>query len=320
MFKNCRIVCKEAERTQYHAQDARPGEAAFVMSAGALLEFARCPSRWITAAGEMRRPPSRWRALLESLHLLPKRFDERFIVRPDTYAALVNKCPACKSVTEAAICRKCGQRRRKEQVSKPWSANAEYCAMWQAAAEKKKLTVIKAEDRTAADQALQRLDTDPTIADFRAESDTMLWVTGEWQDVDTGLRLPLRSLIAYWPRANSTWGNALGGFKTPRDAGHAAWTRQCYAGGSHVSAALALDLYRNATDEDRDSFYYVLSEQGKPFEPGRRQLSHLFLNLGRKTYQSLLGQYAKCLKSKVWPAYDLAGPGPQAWSVVEIQP
>ncbi len=110
-----------------------------------------------------------------------------------TYVAKALTCPACGSVTDAAICRKCNQRRRLKEDTQPWSLKPEYCAKWQA------------------------------LADERNQ-------------------------------------------------------------------------------------------------PARRQLSSQFIALGRKTYQGLLSQYARCLKHQVWPGYDLDEKGDEIWPVVDLKP
>ena len=104
------------------------------------------------------------------------------------------------------------------------------------------------------------------------------------------------------------------------DAGHGPWTRAAYYAGYHLRAALALDLWNHARDEDRSDFYYVLSESQPPYEPARRQLSRPFIALGRKSYQSLLARYARCLKHGLWPGYDLDSEGAETWTPVDIEP
>jgi len=158
------------------------------------------------------------------------------------------------------------------------------------------------------------------IAEFADASQTQVWVAGQWRDQDTNLVIPLRALVAYVPSGSGHYARALGAFRTPREAGHGAWTRVCYFGGYHLHAALALDLYNHAADEDRLEFYFVLSESMPPYEPARRQLSPQFIALGRKTYQNLLSRYARCLKHNIWPGYDLDEKGDEIWSVVDLEP
>jgi len=320
MFGECKIVTTHASPRAYRAQDAVPGDFSYRMSAGSFTEFKRCPRRWIAAKGEPRRPADKWRELLECLLLTPRQTDMRFAFRPATYVAKVLTCPACGSVTDAAICRRCNQRRRPKEEVKPWSAKAEYCAKWQAQAEERNQTTVKAEDMDAAKLAVDRLLGEREIAEFGDGSQLQVWVQGEWRDQDTKLVIPLRALIGYCPNGNGHYARALGAFRTPRDAGHGMWARTCYFGAYHVYAALALDLYNHATDEDRNEFYFVLSESLPPYEPARRQLSSQFIGLGRKTYHGLLSQYARCLKHNVWPGYDLNEKGDEIWSVVDLEP
>jgi len=320
MLHNCSIVTANASPRAYRAQDAKPGESSYSLSPGDLLELGKCPSRFIASEGKPRYPAGKWSEYLACLHLTPTQVDARYAFRPDSYQTQVLTCPACGSTTDAQICRKCGQRRRAKQVQKEWSGNAEHCLKWTERALERNQTIVKTDQRQAADLALKRLLADPAIADFRDQSDCSLWLKGEWHDADTGLQLPVRTLIAYWPKANCNWGRALGDFKTPRDAGHNAWTRTCYYAGYHVRAALALDLFNAATGEDRNAFFYVLSECAEPYEPARRQLTPQFIGLGRKTYHSLLAHYARCLKSQQWPSYDAPAQGPDAWTAVDLEP
>lgn len=319
MLQDSKIVSKNASRIAYRAQDALPGEETYALSPGDLLSVAQCASRWVAAKGKPRRA-AKWHDLLACLHLTPKQTDLRFAFRPATYTTNLLACPACGSASDAKICRKCGQARRAKSVQKDWSGNAEFCAKWTAQAQERNQTIVKPDEHDAAQLALARLAADPAIAQFWEACDFSVWLAATWHDPETGLTLPLRALIAYAPKAKSDFGLALGDFKTPREAGHAAWTRQCFYAGYHVAAALALDIWNQATDEDRRGFYYVLSEVPEPYEPARRQLTNQFLTLGRKTYQRLLGLYAQCLKKRHWPGYDLSGTGDAAWTAVDLEP
>ncbi len=320
MFTHGRLVCKGADIENYHTQDSKPGEPEYVLSCGSLTDFAACPARWIAGYKHGDGTNKKWRQLLLCRHLTPSRYEQRYAVRPDNYEARVLRCPGCNSDSEAKICRKCGLTRHSTLVQKPWAGGADYCKKWMANVEQKKQIVVKLEDALASATAVERLDADPAIKQLRDDSDILVWLTGRWKDPDTGLSVPVRTLIPYAPKEGSVYDYALAALKTTPDASHGAWRRVCYYSHSHVRAAWCLDLWLAATGHARSEFLFVISEGVEPFEPARRSLSPTFLQLGRRTYETILAAYCKCLATGVWPSYDVLADGKDAWTTVETEP
>ncbi len=320
MFTHAKLVTADADVENYHAQDAKPGEDAYVMSAGTLRDFASCPARWIAGYRTGDSQGSKLRKLILTHALAPQRFARQYAVRPDTYQARVMKCPECGSESDAKVCRKCGLTRLSQIVEKPWAGGADFCRKWTETAESRGQAIVRTEDNSEARSAVARLANDPACQSYREASDVLVWLAAEWKDPTTGLSIPVRTLIPYVPRPGSQYDNSLAALKTTRDAAHGPWRRQCFYGLYHMRAAWCLDLYAAATGLPRPCFYFLLVEAMDPWETGRRSLSPTFLQLGRRTYETMLAQYAACLSTRTWPSYDLAAPDHTAFSAVETEP
>ncbi len=320
MFTSAKIVTADADPDNYHAQDAKPGERAFVMSSGQLRDFASCPARWTAGYRSGETQGEKVRKLILAHALAPQRFASKWAVRPDSYQARVLKCPECGSESDAKVCRKCGLTRISQVVEKPWAGAADYCRKWTEQAEKRGQTIVRAEMDGSARTAVARLENDKPIQALREQADRLVWIAGEWKDAHTGIVIPVRTLIAYLPRPGSAYDNAIATLRTTRDASHNAFRRQAYYGLYHLHAAWALDLLAAATGNPRQLAYIIIAETVEPFEPARRSLSPTFLQLGRRTYETMLAQYAACLDTNTWPSYDLSEVGPAAWTTLETEP
>ncbi len=320
MWINAKLVTANANVENYHAQDAKPGEDAFVMSPGILRDFAACPARWVAGYRRAEGVALRWRALFLTHALAPERFGRTYALRPDTYQARVLKCPECGSESDAKQCRKCGLTRISQVVEKPWAGGAEYCRKWTEQAEQREQIIIREEENLAARSAVARVNLDPAIKQYREDSDVLVWFAADWKDADTGIVIPCRTLIGFVPRKGTSNDNSLAELKVTKDASHCPWRRQAYYGLYHMQAAWALDIFAAATGAPRSLFYFVLVETMSPWEPARRHLAPTFVQLGRRTYEQMLKSYATCLATRTWPGYDLATTGPDAWTAVETEP
>ena len=101
MLKDASVVCYDANIRQFHAQECKPGDPAFIMSIRHLLEYGKCADRWIASEGEMGRPIPKMAQLLRTLQLNPAHLDTQFALRPETYTVTTQKCPVCGSVSVA---------------------------------------------------------------------------------------------------------------------------------------------------------------------------------------------------------------------------
>lgn len=71
--------------------------------------------------------------------------------------------------------------------------------------------------------------------------------------------------------------------------------------GYHWQAAMYLDLWNAATDQNRTDFHLLFIETEAPYETAWVKLSKKMLDTGRGEYQHALMQWYQCVKSGVWP-------------------
>ncbi|HDY67910.1 MAG TPA: hypothetical protein ENH85_08985 [Candidatus Scalindua sp.] len=249
------------------------------MSRSDLMEFWHCPHRWIKGYHKKATESTDYGQLIDCYILDNQAFGSKYAVAPKEY---YNK---------------------KDDKDKPWNWNATFCKDWRAEQVEQGKLVIKSEDLEACKDAGATMLNDQIIGRLLACSDKQVMLTGTWQD-ESGLSIPLKTLIDIVPLKDSAFSQYLCDMKTCRTASPYQWPREVWKYGYHVQAAFYADMYYAATKEARDGFTHILQESYEPYEIGRRLLSEEFIEEGREKYQSALKKYCQCLKSGVWPGYD----------------
>lgn len=311
VFTGGNIVGTGIRPEDYHCQVAERGSPEWVVSQGMLMEFDRCPHRWIAGYDSEETKQTEWGEMIDCLALCPKRWQEDFAVAPAMYESKGMKCPSCGSITDSQSCRKCGIPRKPITIEKPWDWNATPCAEWKE--EHKNLKIRKAEVVTQGENAVKILYGKETTREFLECSERQVMVVSEYHDKETGIVVPVKILIDLKPFANvPDWGKCLGDLKTCQNAGRA-WTRKVWEFGYHVQAAFYLDVHAAATGEDRTDFVHIVQESFPPWEPARKPLTAEFVELGRWRYQEALKRYCRCLKDNHWPGYDEEFVSPEPW-------
>lgn len=296
MITNAKIIGANVDVSDYHYQAARRGDKSYVMSRSELTTFAQSPSKWINGWRFESTDATEWGSLMDTLVTMPHTFDKQFAIKPETYT------------------------NEKGEV-KPWSGNAKVCQAW--ADEQGHKTVIKSADKREAQKAMARMMKDPYLSEFIQCSAKQVMVTADYQDLATGLVVPLKGLIDLVPDAVNEWyGRSLGDFKTARNAHPDEWKWVVWKMGYHVQAALYLDMYCAARpDEDRQEFRHVISENESPYEPARRWLDLEMIQEGRKVYCAALARYCQSLASNSWPAWDDMSAGLiEGWTQISLEP
>lgn len=294
-FTAAKIVGTGISSEVYRRQDPniKRGDPAFIMSRGELMLFASCPRRWLDGYEPKSSKATEWGTIMDAKLCRPNSFKDEFAIRPATY-------PATKTSSQV----KAGECDIGDPV--PWNSAAKFCKDWKK--EQGDRTIVTAEDDKDSNQAIAKLYADPIVGPFLNLSECQVMVIGEYHDKATGLIIPVKALLDLVPRTDSPHGMALADYKTCRSASPGMWTKAVFNEGYHVQAAFYTDLYVAATGEDRNTWYHVLQENLFPWAVGRRLLSAEFVELGRATYISALRQYCQCLKEKIWPTWDDAGP------------
>lgn len=294
-FHKCKIVGLGVDPETYHSKAGERGDPKFLMSPSALREFSRCPARW--RAGYSL-PPSKSRAfgnLVDTMLLTPDLMTKRFAVQPETYTD-----------SKGAL--------------KPWAYQSTTCRQWgvdQRAAGKEIVTKDQIEDASAL---IHRFTADPIIAAWHEACDKQVHIQGVWKDPDTGVSFPVRCLLDYVPRADTEFHNCIGDLKTSHSGELRKFTRDCFAFGYHIQAAVGLQLHNAATDEGRAKWCIVGAENFEPWQPFKRFFHETFLELGQLHLLSALRVYAECLKTDVWPGYDDNDDAIQGWGLLVAEP
>jgi len=290
LIRNAKVIGSDTDPLTYHHQPGKRGERSFVMSRSELLEFAKCPMKWMYGGNEDEEIDSTtFGTLVDILLTQPGRFEDAIAVKPDTYAS--------------------------DEGEKPWNGNSKVCKAW--LKEHEKCLVVSRKEHSDAGLAVARLQSDPAISGFLKGCQCAVMVTADYHDADTGLIVPLKCLIDIVPQHEKS----LADLKTTRNAGHRKWQRDVFDNGYACQAALYLDCYVAATGEDRVDFRHVLVENVFPFQVGRRILTEDFLNVGRAQYLSALRLYAKCVNEQQFPGYDdNRTDGYNGWTFVHPEP
>lgn len=296
----------------YHAlgQEFPRGDVRRVMSRSELVEFARCPARWIRGyRDEESTAAMDWGSLLDCLITQPGKFDDLYAVAPKEYPGT--------------------PKRKSDPIEmKPWNWNANFCESWekeQRAAGKEIATAPQAEKAFAAQERLQE---DPILLNFISRSQKQCLVQVEWVDADTGVIVPIKCLLDFVPPENDEeFGKAIGDLKTTSDASPRKWRRTVFEQRYHIQSALYLDAVNAALDAEYSQFAHIVSESVKPYETARRMLldgPESFIAFGRNQYQEMLALYCRCIANNFWPGYDdiddCRGGTMSGWRFVELEP
>lgn len=277
-LSNAKIIGAGIDPQVYHRQDSRRGDSLYVMSRGDLMEFARCPRRWLAGYQGNGSTSTEWGSLIDGLVLDGAKFGERFAVTPETY-------PDAKTGEQ-----------------KPWTFQANYCKTWKK--EHEGMTVVKYAEMQTANEAVKVLKSNPVIVSLLEQSAHQVMVVAEYHDKATGLVVPIKRLIDIVPNKDSAFPKSLWDLKTAASAATHPWKRSVFDHSYHVQAAMDLDAYTAATGEDRVDYRHIVQENYEPWETDMCLLSAEFVELGRLQYQVALMNYSKCLSTNEWPGYE----------------
>jgi hypothetical protein len=260
---------------RYKEQKVKRGHPDYVLSGSDLAEFNNCPKRWLEGVEDEGTKSTEWGSLIDCLLMSPDEFDDRFAIPPANY-------PGPKGEMKA------------------WNFTATYCQEWKEKQGGK--TIIKGAALENAKLAVDIILEDPQMAEVFSASRKQVMLTGFYEDDETGLLIPVKSLLDLVPPAGF-----LADLKTCRNAHKKAWKRQVYECGYHEQAARHLDLWNAAHSDNRREFRHYIQENFKPYQTAKRILSSEFIKLGRDSYTGALKRYARAIKTGEWPDYDQTG-------------
>lgn len=304
-FADAKIVKANSDPDLYHQQEdgIERGNPDYVMTRSSLMAFRSCPAKWRAGWIPKDTEATEWGSMQDCRVLTPDRFSQRYILTPKT-------CKATKTMS----CVREGEAQVGDDIE--WNPQAGECKAWKRDQEKRGLIVLSAAEKGESDLALGILFADTRIKTLINCSQKQVLVTGEYEDKETGLVIPVKCLIDLVPDKDSDYGKTVADFKTCRSAHPHTWNKAVDEYGYDAQASMILDLYTAATGEDRCQFVHVLQENTHPWQTGRRMLSMEFVALGRLKTTEALKRYCQCLSTQSWPDWDIESPL-NGWSLVE---
>lgn len=323
LFSAATLIGANTNPEVYHRSNGgERGSKEFVMSRSALADFVSCPAKWRAGFESRDTEATRWGTLMDALILSPDKFDERFVIYPDTYEVNTLKCPKCGSVSDAANCSTCDKRtpRQPFKREKPWNNNATVCQEWK----RKNAGKIfihrekfgddgepdeetKAATFVNAQRAKGRIDENAELKELVKCSQTQVMVMAEYRDKATGLVVPFKVLLDLVPKVgHSDFGKALADFKTARNASEGAFTRAVHDGFYDWQGAAYHDAYVAATGEDRTDFLFAVQENTPPYQPAIWGLPEDWKNDARAEVRQALQFYCWCVVNNEWPGYPVS--------------
>lgn len=271
MITNAKIVSENTDSGLYHSvnDNVQRGSAEYTMSFSELKRFAACPAKWVAGASQEDSSSLKWGAAIDCLVTQPEEFSKRFAIKPEQY-------------------------QDEKGEWKKWNGNAKVCKEW---AENEKREVISKRDFSELTIAVHKLHSDPWCYNVIFQSNKQVYLSAQWKQGN--ITVPLKCMIDF------EWTSFLADLKTSQFVGHLSWPRHCFKFGYHMQAALYLDMYNAARGyECATDFYHICQESSPPYQIGRRLLSQEFIQIGRDSYQQILGNYVRCLSTNRWPGYD----------------
>jgi hypothetical protein len=286
IFESAKIVGTQFDTDAYHAfqlvAGAKRGDATFTLSRSEIMEFARCPSRWLAGYESPESEAKEYGALVDCLVLDYGAFERKYAVCPSTYT-------------------------NDKGEEKPWNFNATICKEWREQ-QVGKITV-KFEERAGALIARKTLLDCLPVADLLKNSDKQVFVLGYYHDKATELTVAVKALIDIVPDSESKrWGRCLADFKTARSGSPDKHVKDVFTYNYDAQSAIYTDLFNEATGDERETFIHVLQENFPPYHVTMPlpALSVEFVQTGRMKYLNALRLYAQCLKANQWPSYPSA--------------
>ena len=297
------------------------GDPKYPISITDLLRFGESPQRWVRTPRPEATPKPRSIQLIRCMLLAAGALPATYIRRPDQYESLVATCPGCGSVSPSKSCRTCNLTRVKVATTRDWAATADYCKKWTAERERHGARVIAPTAWDTAQGVKESLAADPNFRELMTDSRALCTIEGKWHDEETGLHIPIHTLVDFIPNEGSILDMTVGSLSLTADATHGQWASIAYSQGLHIRAAFKHALVAAATGDPRPTHLWCLCERTSPHIVGRRRSTPELLNTGRDTMQELLRAYATAVKTQTWPAFDPAIAGSvNAWTEVYLEP
>lgn len=276
-FSNCKIVGDGIDYDAYAKQPegVKRGDAAFVMSRGELMTFAKCPAKWVAGVEDDDTKSTDWGDLIDMLLLSPAKAEIKIAITPEA-----------------------------DHEGKAWSWRPKSCRDWRTAKEAAGFKVVTHDEMKKATTALQTLQKNRDIMELVDCSKTQVMATGDYEDGETGLIIPLKILLDLVPDKNHPrFFKSLGDFKTATNAAMFDFGRAINTHNYDAQCGLYRSIYVGATGEDREDWQMAIQESSEPYHSEIYTLGGTFVENGESKILKALQLYCWCLKNNIWPGY-----------------
>jgi hypothetical protein len=296
-------------------------DAEFTVQCRDLVDFARCPARWVRGFEER---PTRGYSLsdlmLEMLLQEPEQY-KRIAREPDTYKARVMVCPGCDSESASKHCTRCDMDRKIKIVDKQWSSRSKECVEWRDKQAEAGHFVIRAGDWDKAEEAVAAVREDPDVAALLKGSDLNQTMLGRYRHMEDSEGIWISQRLDVCPAEGHALDCAIALVYVTSDAAHHRQSDIAHTRYYHMHAALALDMANQISDGRFREVLQILVEPNPPYVVARRRLSGGFINEGRRLVEETLAALTLCRLSGKYPTFDPSAPGTlNGWTKVDHDP
>ena len=224
------------------------GHPDFPMDAWDLVNFSRCPRRWVLGTPPVLKPKVSCSEVIRLLALCGQDAINTYAQRPADFTFTRLECTSCGSVSTSRVCRNCGRARTSRTDIRAWNGSSRFCTSWTAEQVSNCRRVVPAEVWERATAARTAISNDRAATDLINSSVHQVELSGAWLDPATSRTIPLRTVLSCVPDPyQGIYGDCLGSLVLTYDASSPAWDNPAMNRSAHIVAALKQQLH-NFTD------------------------------------------------------------------------
>ena len=258
-----------------------------MVSKSMLWKFHKNPRRYRDGPPLVITEAMKWGSLVDCLALTPDRYQEAYVVKPETYLG-----------PESA-------RKDAPMIAKPWNANSNTCKEWLANMPEG-VECISSHDFHQACRARDILFERQEFMEMMNGAQTQVGMRVDLDEAvhgHEGLIIRSKSLMDIVPARDGKWGNALVDLKTTGKLDDMDQVESTiYKLGYHGQGALYLDKWNALTGEDRSEFFFAFQLSETPYEVAIVELSADAILDGRKWYREAARKWGDVVLTGQWPS------------------
>ena len=281
------------------------GHPDYPVDAWDLVNFSRCPRRWVLSSPPVLKPKVSCSEVTRLLTLCGQDAINTYAQRPADFTYTRLECSSCGSISSSKVCRTCGLARTSKTDIRPWNGSSRFCTSWTADQVSNCRRIVPADIWERAATARTAISNDHAATALINSSIHQVELSGAWLDSSSGRTIPLRTVLSCVPSPfQGDYGDCVASVVMSHDASSAAWDNPAMTRSNHVVAALKLLLHNAANDQKRNTHCWIIVETAPPHLVARRRTTPLLLAAGISVLSQMLSDYAHCLDTGIWPSFD----------------